>query len=86
MVYLSHEILVLRKIHQNNLEDNLFKYFLKKHNRLLFFFKKIVFSPHVMMENLRSEEKDKIKDIKIFFRLNKELNYTAIKDIKYFFR
>ena len=39
-----------------------------------------------MMENLRSEEKDKIKDIKIFFRLNKELNYTAIKDIKYFFR
>ena len=39
-----------------------------------------------MMENLRSEEKNKIKDIKNLFRLNKELNYTALKDIKYLFR
>ena len=39
-----------------------------------------------MMENPRAEERIKIKDIKKFFRLKKELNYTAIKDIRNIFR
>ena len=39
-----------------------------------------------MMENPRFEEEKIIKDIRNFFRLDKELNDTAIKDIKAFFR
>ena len=38
------------------------------------------------MENLRSEEENIIKDIRIIFRLKEELNYTAIKNIKNLFR
>ena len=38
------------------------------------------------MENPRSEEEKIIKDIRNFFRLDKELSDTAIKDIKAFFR
>ena len=38
------------------------------------------------MENPRFEEEKIIKDIRNFFRLDKELNDTAIKDIKAFFR
>ena len=38
------------------------------------------------MENPRSEEEKIIKDIRNFFRLDKELNDTAINDIKAFFR
>ena len=39
-----------------------------------------------MIENPRSEEEKIIKDIRNFFRLDKELNDTAINDIKAFFR
>ena len=39
-----------------------------------------------MMKNLRPEEENIIKDIRNPFRLNEELNYTAIKDIKSLFR
>ena len=38
-----------------------------------------------MMENLRPEEEN-IKDIINFFRLRKEVNYTAVKDIRNLFR
>ena len=37
------------------------------------------------MENLRPEEEN-IKDIINFFRLKKEVNYTAVKDIRNLFR
>ena len=37
------------------------------------------------MENPRSEEEIIIKDIGNLFRLKKELNYTAIKDIRNLF-
>ena len=46
----------------------------------LFFFLNSVFSQHTMMENPRSEEENKIKDITNLFRLKEELNYAAIKD------
>ena len=32
-----HEVLVLIKNHMNYFKDNIFKYFFKKYNRLLFF-------------------------------------------------
>ena len=35
-----------------------------------------------MMESLSLEEGNIIKDIRNLFRLKKELNYTATKDIK----
>ena len=38
MIYIIHKILVLN--HLNHLKDNIFKFFFKKYNRLLFFFKK----------------------------------------------
>ena len=38
------------------------------------------------MKNVRSEEENIIKDIINLFRLKKELNYTAIKDIRNLFR
>ena len=39
-----------------------------------------------MMENLRPEEENILKDIRNPFRLKKELNYTATKDIRNLFR
>ena len=38
------------------------------------------------MENPKLEEEKIIKVTRNHFRLNKELNYTAIKDIRNFFR
>ena len=38
------------------------------------------------MESLSLEEENIIKDIRIFFQLRKEQNYTAIKDISNLFR
>ena len=35
-----------------------------------------------MMENPRPSEEKMIKDIRNFIRLQKELNHTAIKDIR----
>ena len=39
-----------------------------------------------MMENLRLGEEKIIKDIRNLFRLKKELNYTAINEIRNLFR
>ena len=38
------------------------------------------------MESLRPKEENIIKDIRNLFRLKREQNYTAVKDIKIFFR
>ena len=42
MIYIIHRILVWFKNHLNYLKDNIFEFFFKKYNRLLFF-KKIIF-------------------------------------------
>ena len=39
-----------------------------------------------MMESLSLEEENIIKDIRNFLRLKKQLNYTAINDIRNLFR
>ena len=39
-----------------------------------------------MMENPKLEEEKIIKDMKNLFRLNKEVNHTAVKDIRNLFR
>ena len=44
MIYIIYKILVVIKNHLNYLKDNIFKFSFKKYNRLLFFFKKIIFS------------------------------------------
>ena len=41
MISIIHNILVLIKNHLNYLKDNIFEFFFKKYNRLLFFEKKI---------------------------------------------
>ena len=76
MIYRIHKILVLIKNHLNYLKDNIFECFFKKHNGLLFKTKKT----KNKIENPRPEEK-KNKDVRNIFRLKKELNHTAIKDI-----
>ena len=38
------------------------------------------------MENPRSEEENIIEDVRNLFRLKKELNYTAIKNIRKLFK
>ena len=49
----------------------------------MFFFKKETFvSQHIIMESLRLEEGNTVRDTGNPFRLKKELNYTAIKDIR----
>ena len=37
MIHIIHKILVLIKNHMNDLKDNIFEFFFKKYNRLLFF-------------------------------------------------
>ena len=44
MIYIIHKILVLIKNHLNYLKDNIFEFFFKKYNRLLFFLKNYFFS------------------------------------------
>ena len=44
MIYIIHKILVLIKNHLNYLKDNIFEFFFKKYNRLLFFKKNYFFS------------------------------------------
>ena len=70
MTYIIHKILVLFKIDLNYLNDNIFECFFKKYNRL-FFFKKIFFSKHIMMEDLRPEAENIINDILNLFRPQK---------------
>ena len=44
MIYMIHKILVLIKNHVNYLNNNIFEFFFKKCNRLLFFLKDYFFS------------------------------------------
>ena len=75
-------MLVLLKNHLNYLKDSIFKCFLKKYNRLLFIYFIVylfiylfiyllilIFSQHIMMESLRLEKQNIIKDIRSLFRL-----------------
>ena len=70
-------MLVLLKNHLNYLKDTIFKCFLKKYDRLLFTYLFIYlfiylfsfFSQHIMMESLRLEKQNIIKDIRSLFRL-----------------
>ena len=64
MTYKTHKTLILIKNHLNYLQDDIFKCFFKKYNKLLFFL--IFFSQHIMMENQRSEKEKIIKDITNF--------------------
>ena len=43
MIYIIHKMLVLLKNHLNYLKESIFECFFKKHNKLLFLFKKIFF-------------------------------------------
>ena len=70
MIYTIHKILVLIKNHLNYIKDNIFEYFFKKCNRLLF--SKICFlSQYIIMESLSLQEENIIKDIKSLFRPKK---------------
>ena len=53
MIHIIHKILVLIKNHMNYLKDNLFEFFLKKYDRLLFFFLKIFF--FIIYNNAKSK-------------------------------
>ena len=87
MIYIIHKILILIKNNLNYLKDNILKFFFRKYNRLLFFFKKnIFFLQYIMMKNLRPEEEKIIKGIRNLFRLKKEQNDTAIKTVRNLFR
>ena len=83
MIYIIRIILVLPKNHLNYLEDSIFEWFFKEHNRL-FLKKRQLFSQHIMIESLSLEEENIAKDIKNLFRLKKQLNYPANKDINLF--
>ena len=73
MIYTIHKMLVLLKIT---------RIVLKEYNRLSLFKKNYLFSQHVMMESLILEDKNIVKDIRNPFALKKEINYTAIKDVR----
>ena len=68
----------------NILKDNIFEFFFKNYNRLLFlyFLKNLVF--FIIYNDGKSIvwRKKIIKDMRNLFRLKKVKNYTAIKDIK----
>ena len=83
MVYITYKILVvLIKNHLNYLKDNIFEWFF---NYFYLFKKKNFFSWNIVMKSLEEEE-NIMKDIRILFRLKKEKNYTAVKDIRNLFR
>ena len=62
-------MLVLLKNYMNYLQDNIFKCFFKKDNKILFHLKKYLSSQHIMMEkpSPRPEEENIFKDIKNLF-------------------
>ena len=66
---------------KNHLKDSLSKFVLKENNRPLFLFHKFFFSQTVTNESISLEEENIMKVIRNLFRLKKELNYTAIKDV-----
>ena len=82
MIYEIQKMLVLLKDHLNYLKDSIFECFFKKYNRLLLFKKKMIL---FMMENPRPEEENIIKNTRNLFRLEEQLNYTVITDIRNLF-
>ena len=53
MIHIIHKILVLIENHMNYLKDNLFEFFLKKYDRLLFLKKKLIF--FIIYNNAKSK-------------------------------
>ena len=82
MIYKIQKMLVLLKNHLNYLKESIFECFFKKYNRLLLFKKKMIL---FMMENPRPEEENIIKNTRNLFRLEEQLNYTVITDIRNLF-
>ena len=78
MIHIIHKILVLIKNHMNYLGDNFFKFLFKKYNRLLFFEKKLIFLIIYNDGKFNVWRRNR-------FRLWKEQNDTAIKDIRNLF-
>ena len=83
MIYIVHKMLVLIKNNFNYLKDSISECFFNDCNRLLIFYN--FFPQHIIVKKLSLEEENLIKDIGNLFILKKELNYTAIKDIRNFF-
>ena len=52
MIHIIHKILVLIKNHMNFLKDNIFEFFFKKYNRLLFFLKNEFFKKIFFFQNI----------------------------------
>ena len=75
------------KLNKNIVAAFLNKLILTKYYNRLLFQKNMIFSWLKMMENARPEEEKLIlkNDGRHLFRLEKELNYTAIKDISSLF-
>ena len=82
MIYTTHKMLVLPKNHLTYLKDNIFKWFFKKYNRLLSFNKNYNIVCYFITYN---DGKSKAWRRNLS-RQKKELNYTAIKDIRNLFR
>ena len=76
MIYIIHKMLILIRNNLNYLKDSVFECFFKAYNRLLYFFKKLFFY-NIIME---------ILIVRNLFRLKREQNYIAIKDIRNLFR
>ena len=81
IIYVIHKMLVLLKNHLNYLKENIFECFFKEY-KCFFNEYNTLFSQHIMMKSLSPKEENIIKDIRNLFGLKKELNYTAIKDIR----
>ena len=78
MIYITHKMLLLPKDYLTYLKDNIFEWFFKKYNRLSFLKKNFFFMTY-------NDGKSKTWRRNLF-RLKKELNYSAIKDIRNLFR
>ena len=84
MIYIIQKILVFLKFLLNYLKDSIFECFLRSIiTDFYFFFKKNIFSQHIMMESLSLEEKIRIKDIRNLFRLEKETKTIKDRILRY---
>ena len=91
IIYTINKKLVLLKNYVNYLKDSIFECIFKEYKRLSFIFYfllllLLLFSHDIMMESLSLQEENIIKYIRNLFRLKKELNYSAITDIRNSFR
>ena len=86
MIHIIYEMLVLTQIHMNYLQGNIFGCFLRSITNLYTFLKTRIFFITYNDGKLRFKKKKENGDIRHLFRLKKELNYTAINDIKNLFR